>query len=84
MVKAKLYPATYVGEISLLKGHTALIRLDDEFPDKVLAQFDDLSLRYHGIGLAFNWHRFDKKDFKLRRGVKVNGGRYSGDSKSGS
>lgn len=84
MDKKKLYPATYVGQIKLLKSETALIRLDEENPDKVLAQFDDLSLRYHGIGLAFNWHRFDKKDFKLRRGVKVNGDRYSGDSKSSS
>ena len=79
MQKGKLYPATYIGEIRLLKGHTALIRADNENPDMVLAQFDDLNLRYHGIGLAFNWHRFNKSDFKLRRGVKINADRYKGD-----
>lgn len=83
MQSKKLYPATYVGQISLLKGKTALIRLDEENKEKVLAQFDDLGLRYHGVGLAFNWHRFDRKDFKFRKGVKVNDSRYSGDSSSG-
>lgn len=82
MIKNKLYAATYVGQISLLKGKTAIIKLDDEFPDKVLAQFDDLSLRYHGIGLAFNWHRFDRKDFKFRKGVKINADRYTGNPSS--
>ena len=82
MIKGKLYPATYVGEVSLLQGHTALIRVDDENSEKVLAQFDDLGLRYHGIGLAFNWHSFNKSDFKFRRGAKVNVNRYKGDSEA--
>lgn len=79
MISGKLYPAKYVGEIRQLKNETALIRTDDEDDTKVLAQFDDLRLRYHGIGLAFNWHKFNKKDFKFRRGVKANADRYQGD-----
>lgn len=82
MIKNKLYAATYVGGNPKLKGKTALIRTDEE-DGFVLAQFDDMGLRYHGVGLGFNWHRFKKDEFKFRRGAKVNADRYSGDSSSG-
>ncbi|QDP60471.1 MAG: hypothetical protein GOVbin1096_99 [Prokaryotic dsDNA virus sp.] len=56
---------TYVGDIEKLKGHTALIRYDED--NNILAQFDDMQLRYHGRGMGFGWHKFDSSDFKIRK-----------------
>lgn len=61
----RLTVGTYVGPIKKLKGHTALIRYDDD--GNILAQFDDIHVKLHGRYLGFNWHKFDKADWKIRK-----------------
>ena len=56
---------TYIGPIEKLQGKTALIRYDED--GKILAQFDDIRLRFHGRGMGFGWHKFDQEDFKVRK-----------------
>lgn len=62
---ARLTVGTYVGSIDKLKGKTALLRYDED--GNLLAQFDDMTLRYHGRGMGFGWHKFDKSDFKIKK-----------------
>ena len=56
---------TYTCDIEKLQGHTALIYYDSE--GNIMAQFDDMTLRYHGRGMDFGWHKLDKVDFKVRQ-----------------
>lgn len=60
---------TYVGVVKALQDETALLRYDG---DDVLAQFDNIRLKYHGRGMGFNWHRFPKSDFDIKE-VKDDG-----------
>lgn len=62
----RLIVGTYVGPVEKLQGHTALIRYDED-KETLLAQFDDMHIKYHGRYLGFNWHRFPRKDWKIRK-----------------
>jgi hypothetical protein len=64
---AKYYiQANYVGPETAFWGHTALIREDPELKNYVLAQFDDMSLRYKGIYMGYAWTAFPKHHWRTR------------------
>lgn len=61
--------AIYVGEKTgwnVTPGMGALIR-PAENPDMVYAQFDDFHAQRQGKDLAFGWHLFPAKDFKVQQ-----------------
>ena len=57
----------YIGPVERLQGHGALLREHARvYPNKVLAQFDDLKRLSHtclDMSLAHGWHEFDRADF---------------------
>lgn len=68
----KMRAGFYCGPIEHLAGRRALIRVEAESPDTVLAQFDDPvsvndSTAYIAMGtpLNFGWHRFPRAVFDL-------------------
>jgi hypothetical protein len=67
---AQITVGTYIGPIDKFKNCTALIRYDTD--GLILAQFDDMSIKYHGILLGVYWHRFANEDFKVKK-IKDNG-----------
>lgn len=58
--------ATYVGRIDALSGKTAILHIDEK-TRKVKAQFDQLDLEYNGVPMAYGWHEFDARDFRIRK-----------------
>lgn len=57
--------ATYCGPVARLRGKTALVQQDG--PDRLKAQFDDLELTWGGNHLAFGWHSFSATDFTIHQ-----------------
>lgn len=60
----------YTGPIPELQGKTALVRepTADAWPTAdskihVLAQFDDINIKFNGQRMGFNWHPFLKEHF---------------------
>jgi hypothetical protein len=52
---------TYVGRVSDLQGHQALVLpVRDPNSDKIKVQFDDVS-----TGFGHGWHEFPKTDFEI-------------------
>lgn len=60
VIEGRITHGIYEGPDPCLLGKRALIRTSQNYKDKVLAQFDDTSLRE-----AFGWHAFDVEDFEL-------------------
>jgi hypothetical protein len=56
---------TYIGPIPQLKALRALLRDVEGDEDSVIAQFDDFTAQSNGVQLAWGWHPFPRKDFKL-------------------
>lgn len=60
LIEGRITHGIYEGSDPCLLGKRALIRTSPNYKDKVLAQFDDTSLKE-----AFGWHAFDVEDFEL-------------------
>lgn len=60
---ALIQHATYVGRVKSLKGKTALVQ--DAEGGGFNAQFDDRGTDQKPNPLAFGWHWFGPRDFKI-------------------
>lgn len=58
---------SYTGPESHFWGHTALVRDDPKDKNYVLAQFDDMSLRYKGVYMGYAWVSFPRHHWKIEK-----------------
>lgn len=66
--KVSIRRGTYIGRIDELSGKTALVSVDIDYrTNTVKAQFDQLDLEYNGVPMAYGWHEFDARDFRIRK-----------------
>jgi len=63
--------AIYTGDLKHLKGRRAFVMADPNYPNQLLAQFDDISLTRRGPrsardkSLGYGWHRFPEDVFTI-------------------